>query len=124
MTAMEKFLNMSLTLCIFNDESPTYFKYKSDYTKILDLFICLTSLANIVSHFEVLTGNLMGSDHAPIMCVLAHNKAFKAASLTQKARFNFQKSDWINFVKVLNTLISQIDLVKDSDLLINRFQSS
>ena len=70
----------------------------------------------MVSHFEVLNDDLMGSDHAPIMCTLVHNKKFKNFKKRQHARFNFQKADWLTFGRALDNLTSQLDLEKVSEL--------
>jgi hypothetical protein len=38
---LEEILSTDSELVVLNDESPTYFRFKSDYTEILDLFIVL-----------------------------------------------------------------------------------
>ena len=63
-----------------------------------------------MSHFEVLTDSLMGSDHAPIMCVLSFNNCFKIDVKTPESRFNFNKADWNRYGHALDTLISELDL--------------
>ena len=38
---LEEILSSDTDLVVLNDETPTYFKYKSDYSEILDLFLSL-----------------------------------------------------------------------------------
>ncbi len=85
--ALEEILSSELDLCVLNDKSPTYFKFKSNYSELLDLFLCSSKLANILSHFEVLNEDLMGSDHAPISCTLVFNKKFNNIKMRQQNKF-------------------------------------
>ena len=64
---LEEISSSELNLCFVNDESPTYFKFNNEYTEILDLMLCSPKLAIKMTHLEVLTDYLMGSNHAPIM---------------------------------------------------------
>ena len=75
-----------------------------------------TRLANKMSHFEVLTDSLMGSDHAPIMCILSFNNSFRIDVKTPEPRFNFNKADWNKYGNALDTLISELDLENDSNI--------
>ena len=72
---LDDILSSDLDLCVLNDQTPTYFTFRNNnnYSEILDLMLSSTRLANKMSHFEVLTDSLMGSDHAPIMCILSLN---------------------------------------------------
>ena len=106
---LEEILSSDIDLVVLNDESSTYFRYKSDYSEILDLFICPTKIANSMLSFEVLVEHLMGSDHAPIMCSLGLSKNFRAAIKPAQPKFNFNKADWISYGHVLDEMIDQFD---------------
>ena len=70
-----------------------------------------------MSHFQVLTDHRMGSDHAPILCILSLNKAFRIDIKKQEPRFNFRKADWNKYGNVLDQMIGEIDSgVEISDL--------
>ena len=69
-----------------------------------------------MTHFEVLSDYLMGSDHAPILCTLGFNKSFRADLKRPEPRFNFKKADWNKFGHVFDTMINQYDLETTSDL--------
>ena len=43
---LEEVLSSDTDLVVLNDETPTYFRYKSEYSEILDLFICPSKIAN------------------------------------------------------------------------------
>ena len=114
---LEAVLSSELDLCVLNDESQTYFRYKSTYSEILDLFLCSTGLANKLRSVEVLNDYLMGSDHAPIMCTLNLNQPYKQESIDKSStRLNFHKADWGSFKEVSDALIGQVYLEEISDL--------
>ena len=113
---LDEILSSDLDLCILSDHSPTYFKFNSNYSEILDLMLSSTKLANKISHFEVLTDSLMGSDHAPIMCILSLNKSFRIHAKTPEPRFNFSKADWKKYGQALDALISELDLENCSNI--------
>ena len=69
-----------------------------------------------MSHFEVLTEHRMGSDHAPIMCTLSLNAAFRVDTKTPDIRFNFKKADWNKYGSVLDQMIDRIDSANISEL--------
>ena len=102
-------------LVVLNDESPTYFRFKSDYTEILDLFICPPNIANSMLNFEVLVEHMMSSDHAPIMCTLGLKKNFRLEIKPSEPKFNFNKADWIEYGHVLDDLIDQIGFDDDPE---------
>ena len=106
---LDEILSSEIDLCVLNNQEPTYFQFKSDYSEILDLFLCSSSLANKMSHFEVLTDHRMGSDHAPILCILSLNKAFRIDVKIPEPRFNFRKADWNKYGHVLDQMIGEID---------------
>jgi len=106
---LEEILSSDTDLVVLNDETPTYFKYKSDYSEILDLFICPSKIANSMLNYEVLVDQMMRSDHAPIMCTLGLKKNFRIVSKPSEPKFNFNKADWISYGHVLDELIDQID---------------
>ena len=66
---LEEILSSELDLCVLNDESPTYFRHRNEYSEILDLFICSPRLVSNGFGYEVLNEYLMGRDHA-LLCVL------------------------------------------------------
>ena len=113
---LDEVLSSNLDLCVLNDNSPTYFKFKSDYSEILDLMLCSTRLANKVSHFEVLCDLKMGSDHAPVECTLSLDKSFRIQVGTLEPRFNFSKADWNKYGHALDGLIGELDLENCSDI--------
>ena len=41
---LDDVLSSELDLCILNDESPTYFRHRNEYSELLDLFICSSRL--------------------------------------------------------------------------------
>ena len=88
--------------------SPTYFRFKSDYSELLDLFICPTKIANSLLSYKVMVDNMMGSDHAPIMCTLGLKKNFRIEIKPTEPKFNFNKADWIGYGHVLDELIDQV----------------
>ena len=94
---LEEILSSDTDLVVLNDESPTYFRYKSDYSEILDLFICPSKIANLMMNYEVLTDQMMRSDHAPIMCILGLKKNFRIEIKTSEPKFNFNKADWVSY---------------------------
>ena len=106
---LEEILSSDTDLVVLNDETPTYFKYKSDYSEILDLFICPSKIGNSMLNYEVLVDQMMRSDHAPIMCTLGLKKNFRIVSKPSEPKFNFNKADWISYGHVLDELIDQID---------------
>ena len=107
----EILISSELDLCVLNDESPTYFKFKSEYTEILDLFLCSKSLASKMSHFEVLKDFKMDSDHAPILCILELNNDFRKEQSYHETRFNFNLADWKKFKSILDQQIDQFELL-------------
>ena len=78
--------------------------------------LCSPRLANKMSQFEVLTDYLMRSDHAPIMCKIGLDKAFKVVVNSPKPRYNFKKSDWNKFGQLLDSMITNVDSENISDL--------
>ena len=60
-------------------------------------------------NYEVLTDQMMRSDHAPIMCTLGIKKNFRLEIKPSEPKFNFNKADWVSFGHVLDELIDQID---------------
>ena len=96
---LEEILSSDLDLVVLNDHSHTYFQFKSDYSELLDLFICSSRLANSMSHFEVLTDYLMESDHAPIMCVLDLKKDFRIDVGSPSRGLTSTKQTGIDMVK-------------------------
>ena len=106
---LEEILSSDTDLVVLNDESPTYFRYKSDYSEILDLFICPSKIANLMMNYEVLTDQMMRSDHAPIMCTLGLKKNFRIEIKPSEPKFNFNKADWVSYGHILDELIDQID---------------
>ena len=58
----------------------------------------------------------MGSDHAPIMCKIGLDKAFKVVVNSPKPRYNFNKLDWIKFGQLLESKITHVDSENISDL--------
>jgi hypothetical protein len=70
-----------------------------------------------MTHFEVLSDYLMGSNHAPILCTLDFNKSFRAELKRPEPRFNFKKADWKKFGHIFDTMINQYDLEIISDLI-------
>jgi hypothetical protein len=112
---LEEILSTDSELVVLNDESPTYFRFKSDYTEILDLFICPPNIANSMLNFEVLVEHMMSSDHAPIMCTLGLKKNFRVDIKPSEPKFNFNKADWIEYGHVLDELIDQIGFDDDPE---------
>jgi hypothetical protein len=112
---LEEILSTDSELVVLNDESPTYFRFKSDYTEILDLFICPPNIANSMLNFEVLVEHRMSSDHAPIMCTLGLKKNFRLEIKPSEPKFNFNKADWIEYGHVLDELIDQIGFDDDPE---------
>ena len=94
---LEEILSSDTDLVVLNDESPTYFRYKSDYSEILDLFICPSKIANLMMNYEVLTDQMMRSDHAPIMCTLGLKKNFRIEIKPSEPKFNSNKADWVSY---------------------------
>ena len=84
-------LSFDTDLVVLNDKSPTYFRYKSDYSESLDLFICPSKTANSVLNYEVMADRMMGSDHAPI--TLGLKFIFRIQSKPSEPKFNFNKAD-------------------------------
>ncbi len=105
---LEEILSTDSELVVLNDESPICFRFKSDYSEILDLFICPPNIANSMLNFEVLVEHMMSSDHAPIMCTLGLKKNFRLDIKPSEPKFNFNKADWIEYGHVLDDLIDQI----------------
>jgi hypothetical protein len=112
---LEEILSTDSELVVLNDESPTYFRFKSDYTEILDLFIYPPNIANSMLNFEVLVEHRMSSDHAPIMCTLGLKKNFRLEIKPSEPKFNFNKADWIEYGHVLDELIDQIGFDDDPE---------
>ena len=106
-SVLDEILSSNLDLILLNDQSPTYFQFKSDYTEKLDLILCSALLANKVSSFNVLSNYKMTSDHAPIQCILKMKKNFRLESIIREPRFNFNKADWSLFSKNLDSLIEE-----------------
>ena len=109
---LEEVLSLAeYNLFVFNNESPTYFKFKSSYTEMLDLFLSSTThmankifMANKISHFEVLTDHKMESDHASIFCTLNFDKAFKIFQRETKQRNPF--CFFLTFIAVYFAFVS------------------
>ena len=51
---------------VLNNHEPTFFRDYTNYTEILDLFICSNSLYKTVTNFEVCVNVNLFSDHYPI----------------------------------------------------------
>ena len=100
-----------LDLVVINDDStPTYFQFKSDHTEILDLILSSASVACNVNNLEVLTDQVMDSDHAPVLCYVkldgpSHNK-----TRTSKARFNFNKANWNLFREIVDEKVREFPI--------------
>ena len=84
---LEQLLEES-SLLLINDNSPTYRKFNSEYSEILDLFLCSDNLSSKIENFEVLYDYSMGSDHYLILVKLSFEKTNSYQSLTQKNRSN------------------------------------
>jgi hypothetical protein len=112
---LEEILSSDTDLVVLNDESPTYFRFKSDYSELLDLFICPTKIANSLLSYKVMVDNMMGSDHAPIMCTLGLKKNFRIEIKPTEPKFNFNKADWISYGHVLDELIDQVGFDGDPE---------
>ena len=107
---LEEVLSLAeYNLCVHNNEYPTYFQFKSSYTKILDIFISSTTLTKKITHFEVLTDHKMESDHAPIFCTLNFDKVFKISQRETKQRWNFRKANWNKFRENIYNIESGIN---------------
>jgi hypothetical protein len=116
-TVLDDILLSEIDLCVLNDESPTYFKYKSEYSEILDLMLASSNLGNKLLSFEVLDDHMMKSDHAPIMCRLSFNKPFKLDLANAEPRFNFSKADWAKYGHIMDDMISGYEWGDFSDII-------
>ena len=66
----------------------------------------------------------MGSDYAPIICILCLDSAYKLDTYHKAdPRFNFFKADWESFEQVVDSLTRQTDFEEISDLK-NRFSNT
>ena len=102
---LEEILSSDTDLVVLNDEPPTYSRYKSDYSEILDLFICPSKLANSMLSYEVMTEHMMSSDHAPIMSILGLKNFFRVEIKPAVPKFNFNKTDWGDYGHVLDEFL-------------------
>ena len=98
-------------LIVVNDKfSPTYFsRSNSDYSEILDLILCSSSMYQLASNFEVLEDYTMGSDHAPIACNINLKKCINPNLSSKEPRYNFSKADWSKYKEILNGGVSELE---------------
>ena len=78
-------------LCVLNDESPTFFQFKSGLTEILDLFLSYTAMAK---KFPILRSLPITKW---ILTMLQFDKIFRISSRGTSQRFNFRKANWYKF---------------------------
>jgi hypothetical protein len=110
---LEEVLESDLDLCVLNEPNkPTYFSFNKNqnYSEILDLFLCSSSLANKMSSIEVLIDSKMESDHAPVMCTFSFSKPFLLEIADPDPRFNFTKADWKLYGNSLDTMIGKLNV--------------
>jgi hypothetical protein len=86
---------------VINDMSNTYFRFKSDYEEKLDLFIGSSNYSNKVTEFLVHSDDLMGSDHAPVSCVIGVDYVSQKLN-NGCVRLNYAKADWVLFKNILS----------------------
>ena len=86
---IEKLLNEN-SICILNDDKPTYYNLHNNATSIIDLGLCSS---NVLTDFkwEVLR-DLHGSDHFPIIIKLNEPKQVPTIP-----RWNIDKANWISY---------------------------
>ncbi len=58
----------------------------------------------------------MGIDHAPILCKIGLDKAFKVVFNSPKPRYNFNKLDWNKFGQLFDSIMTYVDLENISEL--------
>ena len=87
---------------IINNKDHTYFKFKSNYSELLDLAICSSEINSKISNFEVLTDQCMGSDHCPITFTINLGVTPLLATISNSyQRLNLAKADWEFFGEIL-----------------------
>ena len=100
-----------LDLVVINDDStPTYFQYKSNHSEILDLILSSASVACNVTNLEVLTDQIMGSDHAPVLCNVKLDGPSYNKTRNSKARYNFNKANWNLFKEKVDEKIQEFPI--------------
>jgi hypothetical protein len=89
-------------LNIINNKDHTYFRFKSNYSELLDLAICSSEINSKISNFEVLTDQCMGSDHCPITFTINLGVTPHPATISNSyQRLNLAKADWEFFSEIL-----------------------
>ena len=98
-----------LDLLIMNDKTPTYHKFNSSYSEILDLVLFSSELSNKILKFEVLEDYEMGSDHSPITFSLRWNRPTKFNQVIEgKICYNLSNANWLMFKQILNEYSDQL----------------
>ena len=110
---LEQLLEES-SLLLINNNSPTYRKFNSEYSEILDLFLCSDNLSSKIENFEVLYDDSMGSDHYPILVKLSveKNKQLSISNSEESLKPNFAKADWNKFKRAIEDKASNTLLEK------------
>ena len=91
---------------LLNDQNCTF--ERTNYSEILDLAICCSSIVNSVTKFKVIKDSYLQSDHFPIkfdvQLSVSISKSVQTNSIEK--RFNFLKANWPNY---------KLNLIKLSD---------
>ena len=91
-------LSNSNAILLNSNDEPTYFSYSGSNCELLDRFVGSSSLANLVTNYEVVTNSPLLSDHLPIkISINAGNKNKNdpgPAPATSKSVFNYGLANW------------------------------
>ena len=103
----------------------TYIGFNQDKISILDVCICSPQLWNKIKDFTILSSENMGSDHLPLFACLSglsitRTCASKTIKNKNELNFNYEKADWENYQRELETLVVNLPVTDDSNTL-NKF---
>ena len=115
---------------VLNNHEPTFFRDYTNYTEILDLFICSNSLYKTVTNFEVCVNVNLFSDHYPIKIQIKRdNKKKKMEMNNRTSMLDYSKANWIKFKNYLesidlNLVLKSYDVNEINDFIVTHVQKA
>ncbi|RNA02669.1 RNA-directed DNA polymerase from mobile element jockey-like [Brachionus plicatilis] len=109
---LEKIIH-DLNFYVINDSSTTFHRNINNYEEILDIFLCSSNIAELISSFGVYDEDLT-IDHYPTWINISTDKLITRPNFY--ANFNLKRANWKNFKDCLDTLPG-VEYKSNSDLM-------
>jgi len=94
---LNDFINSSNAVILNNKDEFTYFRDKTKYREILDLFICSSCLYSCIKKCRVDYDSQLQSDHIPVEINFNDFINIECEEMNVEMQYNYSKANWKTF---------------------------